>query len=755
MEELREQIITFFKEESERPLTVDEIMDRNELDSNDSQLFASVIKTLNALEQDGELILTRKNRYSIPERIGLIKGTIQMHKKGFAFLLPDEEGQSDIYINPTDLKGAMNRDRVFVRIVTEQIGDRRVEGVVEQIIERHSTRIVGTYEDKGSFGFVIADDKRIPNDIFIKKSESLGAVTGHKVIVNITKFPEGTMSAEGKIVEILGHKNDPGMDILSIIHKYDIAIDFPNEVMDQAQRTPEKIEPSELENRRDLRDKQIVTIDGADAKDLDDAISVEKLSNGNYRLGVYISDVSYYVDKDSPMDKEAYSRGTSVYLVDRVIPMLPHRLSNGICSLNPGEDRLTLGCEMEIDHNGHVVSHDIFQSVINSSARMTYKEVNQILVDQDEELRQQYVEFVPLFEAMEDLAEILRKKRFGRGAIDFNFKEAQVIVDDTGHPIDVVIRERSVAERLIEEFMLIANETVAEHFHWMELPFIYRIHEDPDEEKLKNFYQFLGQFGYQVKGTANEVHPQALQQVLDLVKGEQEEMVISKLLLRSLKQAKYDFNSIGHFGLATKFYTHFTAPIRRYPDLIVHRLIRTYLIEGKVDENIQNHWKAKLPEIAKHTSERERIAVDAERETDDLKKAEYMLDKIGEEFDGVISSVTNFGIFVELENTVEGLVHVTDLTDDYYNFDERSYAMIGERTGNVFRIGDAITIKVADVNLEEHSVDFEVVGMKQKARRKEFAKQDKPKSQDKSQVKNKKQGKKLKPPKAKMTRKRK
>lgn len=525
--------------------------------------------------------------------------------------------------------------------------------------------------------------------------------------------------------------------------------------MDQAQRTPEKIEPSELENRRDLRDKQIVTIDGADAKDLDDAISVEKLSNGNYRLGVYISDVSYYVDKDSPMDKEAYSRGTSVYLVDRVIPMLPHRLSNGICSLNPGEDRLTLGCEMEIDHNGHVVSHDIFQSVINSSARMTYKEVNQILVDQDEELRQQYVEFVPLFEAMEDLAEILRKKRFGRGAIDFNFKEAQVIVDDTGHPIDVIIRERSVAERLIEEFMLIANETVAEHFHWMELPFIYRIHEDPDEEKLKNFYQFLGQFGYQVKGTANEVHPQALQQVLDLVKGEQEEMVISKLLLRSLKQAKYDFNSIGHFGLATKFYTHFTAPIRRYPDLIVHRLIRTYLIEGKVDENIQNHWKAKLPEIAKHTSERERIAGDAERETDDLKKAEYMLDKIGEEFDGVISSVTNFGIFVELENTVEGLVHVTDLTDDYYNFDERSYAMIGERTGNVFRIGDAITIKVADVNLEEHSVDFEVVGMKQKARRKAYAKQDKPKSQGKSQVKNKKQGKKLKPPKAKMTRKRK
>ena len=749
MEELRDKLMAFFTDESDRPLKVEEVMSSLELDANDGQLFASVIKTLNGLEQDGELILTRKNRYSLPERMGLVKGTIQMHKKGFAFLIPIDESKKDVYINPTDLKGAMNRDLVFVRIISDQVGDKRFEGVVEQIIERHSTRIVGTFEDKGSFGFVIADDKRIPNDIFIRKSESHGAVTGHKVIVNITKFPEGTMSAEGEIVEILGHKNDPGMDILSIIHKYDISIEFPNEVMEQAEQTPETIDPSELEGRRDLRDELVVTIDGADAKDLDDAISVKKLANGNYKLGVYISDVSYYVEKDSPMDTEAYDRGTSVYLVDRVIPMLPHRLSNGICSLNPGVDRLTLGCEMEIDPKGEVVKHDIFQSVINSSARMTYKEVNQILVDQDQAVRDQYEEFVPLFEAMEDLAEILRQKRFGRGAIDFNFKEAQVLVDDAGHPTDVVIRERSVAERLIEEFMLIANESVAEHFHWMEIPFIYRIHEDPDEEKLQSFYQFVGQFGYNIKGTANEVHPQALQQVLDLVKGEQEEMVISKLMLRSLKQARYDFNSVGHFGLATKFYTHFTAPIRRFPDLIVHRLIRTYLIDGKIDEKTQNHWKSKLPEIAKHTSERERIAVDAERETDDLKKAEFMQDKIGEEFDGVISSVTGFGLFVELENTVEGLVHVTDLTDDYYHFDERSMALIGERTGNIFRIGDAITIKVADVNLEERSVDFEVVGMKQKARRKEPVKHEKPKANQK------KQGRKIKPPKAKKNKKRK
>ena len=742
MDDLREKLMSFFKNEADRPLKVDEIITNLELDESRSTVFPAVVKTLNALEQEGELILTRKDRFSLPERMGLIKGKIQMHKKGFAFLIPEDEDHDDVYINPNDLKGAMNNDLVFVRIISDQEGDKRFEGIVEQIVERNSTRIVGTYEDKGSFGFVIADDKRIPNDIFIKKSQSNGAVTGHKVIVHITKFPEGSMSAEGDIVEILGHKNDPGMDILSIIHKYDIPVEFPKEVLEQAERTPEKIEPSELENRRDLRDQQIVTIDGADAKDLDDAISVEKLANGHYKLAVHISDVSYYVDQKSAMDTEAYERGTSVYLVDRVIPMLPHRLSNGICSLNPGEDRLTLACEMEIDETGDVVKHDIFQSVINSSARMTYTEVNQILVDQDQALREQYDEFVPMFEAMEDLAEILRQKRFGRGAIDFNFKEAQVLVDDAGKAIDVVLRERSVAERLIEEFMLMANETIAEHFHWMEIPFIYRIHEDPDEEKLQKFYQFVGQFGYNVKGTANDIHPQALQEVLDLVEGEQEEMVISKLMLRSLKQAKYDYNSIGHFGLATKFYTHFTAPIRRYPDLIVHRLIRTYLIDGKIDSKAQNHWKAQLPEIAKHTSERERIAVDAERETDDLKKAEFMEDKVGEKFDGVISSVTGFGLFVELENTVEGLVHVTDLTDDYYHFDDRSFAMIGERTGNVFRIGDAITIKVAGVNLEEHSVDFEVVGMKQKGRLTDTPKHEKVKS------KKKKQGNKMKPPKS-------
>lgn len=715
--ELEEKILRYIKDESTKPVTVHEIEEGVGLEQDNADVFKELVKTLNELEEKSVLMLTRKNRYALPERMGLIRGRIQMHKKGFAFLLPEDEAQADIYINPNDLNGAMNNDIVFVRIESESTTHKKVEGVVEQIIERASTRVIGTYEDKGNFGFVVADDKRIPNDIFIKKEESQGAISGHKVIVHITKFPEGTMLAEGEVVEILGHKNDPGMDIISIIHKYGITVDFPEEVLDHAKAVPDAIDPEEVKNRRDLRDQTIITIDGADAKDLDDAVTVEKLPNGNYKLGVYIADVSYYVEEKSPIDVEAFERSTSVYLVDRVIPMIPHRLSNGICSLNPKVDRLTLGCEMEINDKGEVLNHEIFQGVINSKARMTYRDVNKILVDKDENLRHEYEPFVPMFEEMERLAAILREKRFGRGAIDFDFKEAQVLVDDEGHAQDVVLRERSVAERLIEEFMLAANETVAEHFHWLDLPFIHRIHEDPDEEKLQKFFEFVGQFGYSVKGTANEIHPQALQQVLDKVRGEQEEMVISKLMLRSMKQAKYDPVSVGHFGLATDFYTHFTSPIRRYPDLIVHRLIRTYLINQKVDRQTQTYWKEQLPEIAKHTSEKERTAVDAERETDELKKAEYMQNKIGETFDGVISSVTGFGLFVELENTVEGLVHVSDLTDDYYHYDERSYAMIGERTGTVFRIGDAITVKVTNVNIEEHAVDFEIVGMKKAANR--------------------------------------
>lgn len=709
-----QRIRTYFQENDIKPLSVHEL--EEVLDVQDAVAFKELIKALNELEEAGELVRTRKNRFGLPKKMNLIRGRIQMHKKGFAFLIPDDEDKEDVYIHHSDLASAMNKDKVLVRIEKRDDKQNRAEGTVIRILERSVTTVVGTFEDNKAFGFVIADDKRIPNDIFIPKSKSNGAVSGHKVIAKITKYPEDRKSAEGEIIQILGHKNDPGIDILSIIYKHGIPIDFPKEVMEQAANTPEIISEDDLKNRRDLRKETIVTIDGADAKDLDDAVTVKKLENGNFKLGVHIADVSYYVDEGSPIDKEAYERGTSVYLVDRVIPMIPHRLSNGICSLNPQVDRLTLSCEMEIDSAGKVVNHEIFQSVIKTTERMTYHDVNHILIDKDVELREKYHDLVPMFEQMEELAAILRRKRMGRGAIDFDFKEARVVVNDDGKAVDVVLRERSVAERLIEEFMLAANETIAEHFYWMDIPFIHRIHEDPDQGKLEHFFEFLGGLGYTVKGTANDIHPQALQNVLDQAQGSPEEMIISKLMLRSMKQAKYDPQSIGHFGLATEFYTHFTSPIRRYPDLIVHRLIRTYLIHKQMDEKTIKRWKEALPEVARHTSEMERRAVDAERDTDDLKKAEFMQDKIGEIFTGVISSVTSFGMFVELENTVEGLVHVSYLTDDYYHFDERHYALIGERTGNVYRIGEEVQVRVISVNIDEHIVDFELVTSKKTKR---------------------------------------
>ncbi len=713
---MKDRIQAYFKETGTKPLAVHELEEA--LDIKEAVEFKELVKALNELEDQGELVRTRKNRFGLPQKMNLIRGRIQMHAKGFAFLIPDDDDLSDIYIHHSDLGSAMNNDTVLVRPESTEKKDARAEGKVIRILERAVTDIVGTYEDNKSFGFVIADDKRIPNDIFIPKGSTNGAVEGHKVIVRITAYPEGRKSAEGEVIQILGHKNDPGIDIISIIHKHGITVDFPDEVLDQAAAAPEEISEDEIKGRRDLRDEVIVTIDGEDAKDLDDAVSVKKLDNGNFRLGVYIADVSYYVEEGTPLDEEAFERGTSVYLVDRVIPMIPHRLSNGICSLNPQVDRLTLGCEMEITPSGEIIGHEIFQSVIRSKQRMTYTDVNKILVDKDEETREKYKDLVPFFEQMEKLTAALNGKRMGRGAIDFDFKEAQVLVNETGEPTDVVLRERSVGERLIEEFMLAANETVAEHFHWLDIPFIHRIHEDPDEGKLQTFFEFLAGLGYVVKGTGNDIHPQALQKVLEEAKGKSEEMIISKLMLRSMKQAKYDPQSIGHFGLATEFYTHFTSPIRRYPDLTVHRLIRTYLINKQMDQKTQDHWKDAMPEIARHTSERERAAVDAEREVDDLKKAEFMKDKIGEEFSGVISSVTNFGMFVELENTIEGLIHVSYMTDDYYHYDERSYAMIGERTANMYRIGDEVTVRVADVNTDERTVDFELVQAEKPKRKK-------------------------------------
>ncbi|CAM4440749.1 MULTISPECIES: ribonuclease R [Bacillus] len=713
-EAFMEKLLSFMKEEAYKPLTVQELEEM--LNITEAEEFKELVKALVALEEKGLIVRTRSDRYGIPEKMNLIKGKISAHAKGFAFLLPEDTSLSDVFIPPNELNTAMNGDIVMVRLNSQSSGSRQ-EGTVIRILERAIQRVVGTYTETRNFGFVIPDDKKITSDIFIPKNGKNGAAEGHKVVVKLTSYPEGRMNAEGEVETILGHKNDPGIDILSVIHKHGLPGEFPADAMEQASSTPDTIDEKDLKDRRDLRDQVIVTIDGADAKDLDDAVTVTKLDDGSYKLGVHIADVSHYVTENSPIDKEALERGTSVYLVDRVIPMIPHRLSNGICSLNPKVDRLTLSCEMTINSQGQVTEHEIFQSVIKTTERMTYSDVNKILVDDDEELKQKYEPLVPMFKDMERLAQILRDKRMDRGAVDFDFKEAKVLVNDEGAVKDVVIRERSVAEKLIEEFMLVANETVAEHFHWMNVPFIYRIHEEPNAEKLQKFLEFVTTFGYVVKGTAGNIHPRALQSILDAVRDRPEETVISTVMLRSMKQAKYDPQSLGHFGLSTEFYTHFTSPIRRYPDLIVHRLIRTYLINGKVDEATQEKWAERLPDIAEHTSSMERRAVDAERETDDLKKAEYMLDKIGEEFDGMISSVTNFGMFVELPNTIEGLVHVSFMTDDYYRFDEQHFAMIGERTGNVFRIGDEITVKVVDVNKDERNIDFEIVGMKGTPRR--------------------------------------
>ena len=701
-------IINLMKTENYKPATVAEVEDL--LGLTDAEDFKELVKAFVKLEGQGKIVRSGQDRYGLPAQMNQTRGRFIGHAKGFGFVAPEEEGMDDVFIPPTATNGALNGDTVLVSISKLKSGDRR-EGEVIDIIERGNSRIVGEFQANRGFGFVVPDDKKFGTDIFIARNHTLGAVDGHKVVVEITEWPDGRHSAAGMITSILGHKNDPGVDILSIIHKHDIDVEFPQEVLDAATAIPDTVSAEEIEGRRDLRDQLIVTIDGETAKDLDDAVTVTKNDDGTYKLGVHIADVSHYVTDGSTLDREAYDRATSVYLTDRVIPMIPHRLSNGICSLNPQVDRLTLSCEMTIDQNGIVIAHDIFESVINTTERMTYTDVYKILEEKDEDLIARYEPLVPMFEHMKELSGVLRGRREKRGAVDFDFKESAVVVDENGWPIDVVIRERTVAEKLIEDFMLAANETVAEHVFKAQLPFIYRIHEEPKPEKLQRFFEFITNFGILVKGKGDTVDPKALQEILESVVGKPEYPVISTMMLRSMQQAKYSPESLGHFGLSTEFYTHFTSPIRRYPDLIVHRLLRTYVINNDTSGKTVAYWGANMESIATHTSERERRAVDAERDTESIKKAQYMSDKIGEEFEGVISSVTNFGMFIELENTIEGLVHISNLTDDYYNFDERSMSMIGERTARVFRLGDKVTIKVHAVNLEESAVDFIIVGM--------------------------------------------
>ena len=665
---IKDTLLEFMREEAYRPMDIQELVSVFDINPDEYRAFK---KTLKTMEKEGLIFRTKKDKFALPERLGLITGKLQAHAKGFGFLIPEVEGEKDVFIPSSFINGAMNGDRVLVQITREDKNGKKREGEVIQILERANTKIIGVYEDSKNFGFVIAEDTRISQDIFISKKDRNGAKDGDVVVVEITKWPEKRRSPEGVVKEVLGQKGDKGLDILTIIKKYGLPEEFPTKVQAFAAGIDEEIPLKEYKRRKDLRDVRMVTIDGEDAKDLDDAVSIERLDNGRYRLGVHIADVSHYVREKNPLDKEALKRGTSVYLIDRVIPMLPKKLSNGICSLNPKADRLTLSCIMVIDGSGKVLDHEIVESVIRTNERMTYTDVTKILKDNDPELSKRYDYLLDDFKAMEELCKILYKKRTKRGAIDFDFEESKIILNEFGKPIDIKPYEREIANRIIEEFMLVCNETVAEHMFWSHLPFVYRVHEDPDEEKLEKFREFIYNLGYIIKWNG-EVKPRNLQEILEKVKGKKEETVVSTLLLRSMMRAKYSPECVGHFGLAAKYYCHFTSPIRRYPDLQIHRIIKEF-INGKIDDDRSKKLTALVDYAARQSSETENIATEAEREVDDLKKAEYMLDRIGEEFEGIVSSVTSFGMFVELPNTIEGLIHITALDDDYYIYDEIIY----------------------------------------------------------------------------------
>lgn len=702
---IKQTLVGFMKETAYRPMDIEELVNVFDIKKTEYSAFK---KTLIMMENEGLIMRTNKDKYTIAEsnheEEGLVIGKLQAHARGFGFLIPDEEGQKDVFIPSTSMNGAMNGDKISVIVTREDTNTKKREGEVVKILERNTTNIVGVYEDCKNFGFVVSEDTKISKDVFISKKDRNGAKHGDVVTVKLTKWPDEKRKAEGVITEVLGRKGDRGIDILMIIKKLGLPEEFSDKVLNFAEGISEEIDENEYKGRRDLRELKMVTIDGEDAKDLDDAVSIEKLNNGNFKLGVHIADVTNYVKEDNPLDKEALKRATSVYLIDRVVPMLPRKLSNGICSLNPKVDRLTLTCFMEIDNKGKVVAHEIVESVIKTNERMTYTDVTKILKDHDEELINRYDYLYEDFKTMEELCHILRRKRTKRGAIDFEITEAKIILNELGKPIEIKPYDREIANRMIEEFMLAANETVAEHMFDTHLPFVYRIHENPDEEKLTRFKEFVYNLGYTVQWT-EEISPKSFQEILEKVKGKNEETVISTLLLRSMMQARYAPECTGHFGLAAEYYCHFTSPIRRYPDLQIHRIIKEYL-HGEMGEKRINKLKNIVGYAAKQSSEMERKAQDAEREVDDLKKAEYMQDKIGEEFEGIISSVTSFGLFVELANTIEGLVHITDLDDDYYIFDEAHLSLIGERTKKIYKLGDKVKVECVNVDIANREVFF-------------------------------------------------
>ena len=656
---------------------------------------------LNELMTEGRIVCSKRGKFSKSEE-KKITGTFQAHPKGFGFVSVEGE-KEDIFIPESETNGAMHMDTVEIS-VSPAVTGRRKEGKVLHVLERGMKQVVCSYQLNKNFGFAVPDNPKFGSDIFIPLERSKGAVNGHKVVVEITQYGKKGKNPEGKVVEILGHINDPGVDILSIVRAYGLPVEFDPKVMTQVEHVAKPVSEADMAGRMDLRDWQMVTIDGEDAKDLDDAVSLT-MDNENYILGVHIADVSNYVQEHSALDTEALKRGTSVYLVDRVIPMLPHALSNGICSLTQGEERLALSCIMTVNPKGEIIDHTITESVICVDRRMTYTNVKKILADHDPEVMAEYEPLVPMFEKMTELAAILRKKRMKRGSIDFDFPETKVILDKNGNPVDIRPYDRNVATKLIEDFMLAANETVAAEYYWRELPFVYRTHEQPDAEKIQKLSTFINNFGYSLHIGSDEVHPKELQKLLEKIDGTSEEPLISRLTLRSMKQARYTVENTGHFGLAADCYCHFTSPIRRYPDLQIHRIIKDSL-RGRLGEKRIGHYTQILPEVAKHASEMERRADEAERETIKLKKVQYMENHIGETFAGVISGVAEYGFFVELENTVEGLVRVTSLTDDFYQYYEETYELVGEATNRRFKLGQQVRVTVDNCDRIMRTIDF-------------------------------------------------
>ncbi|MDT2754708.1 ribonuclease R [Enterococcus pseudoavium] len=713
---IKAEILAGLKAASKKSLSMEELAEV--LNMRKSEDYKVLVQTVAQLEREKAVEFNKKGRIKLPFQPIEVEGIFRRNERGFGFVTIDPE-EPDVFIPKDATNFAMDGDIVMIDIqkTADLFSDRGAEGRVVSIKERKIQQLVGEFTafdvdeiaESDLFGYVTPKDKKSAQFKVFIAAEGVQPVDGSIVIVEITHYPEKgyATSLEGLVTKVIGHKNDPGMDILSIVIAQGIPTAFSEDVQTASEEVPDKISEEDLIGRRDLRDQQIVTIDGADAKDLDDAVTVRKLDNGNYFLGVHIADVSYYVTENGLLDKEAFERGTSVYLTDRVIPMIPQRLSNGICSLNPQVPRLTMSCEMEIDSNGTIVHHEIFQSVIQTTERMTYTAVNEILAEENAETTKRYQALVPMFQLMKELHQILEAHRNQRGAINFEDREAKILVDPEGHPLDIELRERGVGERLIESFMLAANETVAEHFNRLKLPFIYRIHEQPKEEKMQRFFDFAAALGILVKGTKNTITPKDLQQVIQEVENKPEAAVINTMLLRSMQQARYSEDNYGHYGLAAEYYTHFTSPIRRYPDLIVHRLIRSYGQDQS--ETVKEKWAESLPEIADHSSKMERRAVEAEREVDSMKKAEYMAEKVGEEFDGIISSVTKFGIFIELPNTVEGMIHLNELKQDYFHFIENQLALVGERTRQTFKIGQKVRVKVTKSDPVTREIDFELL----------------------------------------------